>query len=70
VLKKTATFSSYEEKKDYIVSKLDTEILRTSRAIAQEYLDKSIQTLHESGYLTKELSDIPHQIIAQVENRF
>jgi octaprenyl-diphosphate synthase len=70
VLKKTATFSSYEEKKDYIVSKLDTEILRTSRAIAQEYLDKSIQTLHESGYLTKELSDIPHQIIAQVETRF
>jgi geranylgeranyl pyrophosphate synthase len=70
VLRKTATFSSPEEKKDYIVSKLDKEILRSSRAIAQEYLDMSLQTLHESGYLTKELSDITHQIIAQVETRF
>jgi octaprenyl-diphosphate synthase len=70
VLRKAATFSSPEEKKDYIVSKLDKEILRSSRAIAQEYLDMSLQTLHESGYLTKELSDITHQIIAQVETRF
>ena len=39
VLRKTATFSSPEEKKDYIVSKLDTDILQSSRAIAQEYPD-------------------------------
>jgi octaprenyl-diphosphate synthase len=70
VLRKTATFATPEEKKDYIVSMLDTEILRSSRAIAQEYLDMSLQTLHESGYLTKELLEIPHQIIAQVETRF
>jgi octaprenyl-diphosphate synthase len=70
VLRKTATFSSPEEKKNYIVSMIDTDILQSSRAIAQEYLDKSLQTLHASGYLTKELSDIPHQIIAQVGTRF
>jgi octaprenyl-diphosphate synthase len=70
VIGNIAKCSSPEDKKDYIVSNLDAEILRSSRAIAQEYLDESIQTLHDSGYLTKELSDIPHQIIAQVENRF
>jgi octaprenyl-diphosphate synthase len=70
VLRKTSSIPSPEEKKEYIVSQLDTDILRSSRAVAQEYLDMSVQSLHESGYLTKDLADIPRQIISQVQTRF
>lgn len=70
VLREIALLPGPEEKKGYIVSELGTDILCRSRTIAQEYLDKSLQILKESGYLTDELSDIPHQIIAQVKARF
>jgi len=70
VLRKIALLPGPGEKKGYIVSELGTDILCRSRTIAQEYLDKSLQILKESGFLTDELSDIPHQIIAQVKARF
>ncbi len=70
VLREIALLPGPEEKKGYIVSELGTDILCRSRTIAQEYLDKSLQILKESGFLTDELSDIPHQIIAQVKARF
>jgi octaprenyl-diphosphate synthase len=70
VLRKILTSSSPGEHKDYIISQLSNDILRNSREIAKDYLDKSLKALKDSGCFTKELSDIPHQIIAQVAARF
>lgn len=70
VLIKASTLATPQDKKEYIVSELDKSILQESRKVALEYLEESIHVLKETGYLTKELSEIPNQIIAQVNSRF
>ena len=70
ILEKVETLPGTEEKRDYIVSELGPDILRSSRELAREYLEKAMRTLKKTGFITPDLSDIPQQIIAQVENRF
>ena len=70
VLRKVIGLLNPEEKKAYIASRLDTEILSSSRDIAREYLEKSLKSIRDTGYVTQEIEAIPDQIIAQVNKRF
>jgi octaprenyl-diphosphate synthase len=70
VLKKAAFLSDHMQRKDYLVSNLTPEILKESRDVAHSYLERSLQAIESTGYLTSELAAIPQQIITQVSNRF
>jgi octaprenyl-diphosphate synthase len=70
VLQEVLSFTDPIVKKDLIVSKLTTDILRESRDVAGDYLDKSIQVMEETGYLTPDLASIPHQIMSHIKDRF
>lgn len=70
VLRKVAALSAPEEQRQYLMAELGPDILRLSRDKAREYLDTSIQALHRAGLQTRELADIPGQIIGQVMDRF
>jgi geranylgeranyl pyrophosphate synthase len=69
-LKEVLTIKDPVEKKDFLVSKLSTEILSESRVVARDYLDKSIEALDGIGCLTPELADVPNQIMAHIIDRF
>jgi octaprenyl-diphosphate synthase len=69
-LKEVLTMKDPVEKKDFLVSKLSAEILRESREMARDYLDKSIKALDGIGCLTPELADVPNQIMGHIIDRF
>jgi octaprenyl-diphosphate synthase len=70
VLQKVLSIPDPDEKKDYLVSKLTVDILRESRDVAQDYLNKSIKAIEDTGYLTPELAAIPNQIMSHIMDRF
>jgi octaprenyl-diphosphate synthase len=70
VLREVAFLTDPVQKKDFLVSNISPGILQESRDVAQDYLERSLQSIQSTGYLTEELSAIPHQIISQVSDRF
>jgi len=69
-LKRVLSMKDAVEKKDFLVSKLSVDILRESRDMAGDYLDKSIEALKGIGCLTPELADVPNQIMSHIIDRF